>query len=130
MATPAPTTTDAPAPPPAGGSPLGAIARHPFRTLLAVLAIAIVLLIVFWDWNWFRRPVEKYVHAKTGRVLHIAGDLDVRLGWVPTITADRITFSNAAWAKRPLMAQADRVEARVELKPLFRGHVRIPVLRL
>ncbi|GAB6196655.1 AsmA family protein [Lysobacter xanthus] len=129
MSAPAPATADTP-PPPGGGSPLHAVLRHPFRTLFVLLAIAVVVLVVLWDWNWFRRPLEKYVHARTGRVLHIRGDLDVDLGWVPTVTADRITFSNADWAKRPLMAKADRVRARVELKPLFRGHVRIPSIRL
>ena len=130
MATTAPEPTETPPPRRGAGSPLGAIVRHPFRTLLTLLALAIILLIVFWDWNWFRRPIEKYVHARTGRELHIAGDLDVKLGWVPTISAERITFSNADWAKRPLMAKTDRVEARVEIKPLFKGQVRIPSIRL
>jgi uncharacterized protein involved in outer membrane biogenesis len=129
MATDAVATADAP-PPEGGGSPFGAIARHPFRTLLALLAIAILLLIVFWDWNWFRRPIEKLVHARTGRTLHIAGNLDVDLGWVPTVTAERITFSNAPWAKRPLMAKTNKVTMQVELKPLLKRQVRIPSIRL
>ena len=124
MATTTATPDDTP-PPQHRGGPFGAILRHPFRTLLALLAIAIVLLIIFWDWNWFRRPIEKIVHAKTGRVLHIAGNLDVRLGWVPTISAERITFSNAPWAKRPLMATSNKVTLKLELKPLLRRQVRI-----
>ncbi|HEY4581924.1 MAG TPA: AsmA family protein [Lysobacter sp.] len=122
------TTPDTP--PAVPGSPLGAVRRHPLRTLLALLAIAIVLLIVFWDWNWFRRPIEKIVHARTGRTLHIAGDLDVDLGWVPVVTADRITFSNADWARRPLMASTDRLRFRIDLKSLFRRRVVIPSLAL
>ncbi|WP_133500332.1 AsmA family protein [Cognatilysobacter terrigena] len=129
MATTASTPADTP-PPKHGGSPLGAILRHPFRTLLALLAIAIILLIIFWDWNWFRRPIEKIVHVKTGRELHINGNLDVKLGWVPTISAERVTFSNATWARRPLMAQTDKVTARVEIKPLFKRHVRIRAIWL
>nr|WP_235893521.1 AsmA family protein [Lysobacter lacus] len=104
--------------------------RHPFRTLLALLAVGIILLIIFWDWNWFRRPIEKYVHAKTGRTLHIDGNLAVDPGWVPTITAERVTFSNAGWAKRPLMAKTDKVTLRVELEPLFKHQVRIPSIQL
>ncbi|WP_407909924.1 AsmA family protein [Lysobacter claricitrinus] len=129
MSTTASETADTP-PPDHGRSPLGAVLRHPFRTLLALLAIAIILLIIFWDWNWFRRPIEKIVHAKTGRELHINGNLDVKLGWVPTVSAERITFSNAPWAKRPLMAQSDKVTIRVELKPLFKRQVHIPAMWL
>lgn len=128
--TTAPEPADAPPPEHRGGGPLGAILRHPFRTVLALLAIAIVLLIVFWDWNWFRRPIERVVHARTGRELHIAGNLDVKLGWVPTISAERITFSNAPWAKRPLMAKTDKVTLKLELKPLFKRQVRIPAIWL
>lgn len=134
--TPSSATVDAPAAADASGTPRGpnpllAIARHPFRTLLVLLAIAIVLLIVFWNWNWFRRPIERLVHAGTGRVLHIEGDLDVpRLGWVPTITAERVSFGNAAWAKRPIMMKTDRLELQVELRPLLKKRVRIPSLRL
>ncbi|HZX80694.1 MAG TPA: AsmA family protein [Lysobacter sp.] len=123
-------TAPAPQKPDGPGSPLGALRRHPIRTLLAILAIAIVLLIVFWDWNWFRRPIEKLVHAKTGRTLHIAGDLDVDLGWVPVVTADRITFSNADWARRPLMASTDRLRFGIELKSLLKRRVVIPSLAL
>jgi hypothetical protein len=130
MATDAAAPTDTPPPAQGGGSPLGALVRHPFRTLFALLAVAIILLIIFWDWNWFRRPIEKLVHAKTGRTLHIAGNLDVDLGWIPTISAERITFSNAPWAKRPLMARTDKVTLRLELKPLLKRRVRIPSIRL
>ena len=129
MATETADTPDSAPTPPAGG-PLTPLRRHPIRTLLALLAVAIVVLIVLWDWNWFRRPVEKIVHAKTGRTLHIAGDLDVDLGWVPVITADRITFSNADWARRPLMASTDRLRFAIDLKSLFRRRVVIPSLAL
>ncbi|GGZ53515.1 membrane protein [Lysobacter xinjiangensis] len=129
MATETADTPDSAPTPPTGG-PLAALRRHPIRTLLALLAVAIVVLIVLWDWNWFRRPIEKIVHAKTGRTLHIAGDLDVDLGWVPVITADRITFSNADWARRPLMASTDRLRFAVDLKSLFRRRVVIPSLAL
>ena len=129
MATETADTPDSAPTPPTGG-PLAALRRHPIRTLLALLAVAIVVLIVLWDWNWFRRPIEKIVHAKTGRTLHIAGDLDVDLGWVPVITADRITFSNADWARRPLMASTDRLRFAIDLKSLFRRRVVIPSLAL
>ncbi|HEY4559190.1 MAG TPA: AsmA family protein, partial [Lysobacter sp.] len=129
MATGTADTPDTEPAPPSGG-PLAALRRHPIRTLLALLAIAIVVLILLWDWNWFRRPIEKIVHAKTGRTLHIAGDLDVDLGWVPVITADRITFSNADWARRPLMASTDRLRFAIDLRSLFKRRVVIPSLAL
>ena len=87
------------------------------------------MLILLWDWNWFKGPVERAVQARTGRALHI-GNLDVDLGRTTTIRGDRITFANASWAKQPQMASADRVEIDVRLWPLLRGSVQLPEIRL
>ncbi|WP_146257090.1 AsmA family protein, partial [Stenotrophomonas maltophilia] len=89
-------------------------------TVLVFLLAVILVVIALWDWNWFKGPVERAVHARTGRALHI-GHLDVDLGRTSTIRADAITFANAAWAKQPNMATADRVEIDVRVWPLLRG---------
>ncbi|MGE8280436.1 MAG: AsmA family protein [Stenotrophomonas sp.] len=101
------------------------------RSLIVAAAIiaALVVLILLWDWNWFKGPVERAVQARTGRALHI-GNLDVDLGRTTTIRGDRITFANASWAKQPQMASADRVEIDVRLWPLLRGSVQLPEIRL
>jgi len=95
----------------------------------AVLLAALVVLLALWDWNWFKGPVERLVQARTGRALHI-GNLDVDLGRTSTLRADRVTFANAGWAKRPDMARADRVEIDLRLWPLLRGSVQLPEIRL
>jgi len=95
----------------------------------AAIIAALVVLILLWDWNWFKGPVERAVQARTGRALHI-GNLDVDLGRTTTIRGDRITFANASWAKQPQMASADRVEIDVHLWPLLRGSVQLPEIRL
>jgi len=101
------------------------------RWLIVAAAIiaALVVLILLWDWNWFKGPVERAVQARTGRALDI-GNLDVDLGRTTTIRGDRITFANASWAKQPQMASADRVEIDVRLWPLLRGSVQLPEIRL
>ncbi|MEN5061710.1 AsmA family protein [Luteimonas sp. TWI1416] len=108
----------------------GAFSGHPGRIVLGVIAVLVLLLLIFWDWNWFKRPVERIVHAQTGRVLQIGGDLDVDLGRVTTVRADRLRFANADWAKDRTMAAADRLELQVEVFPLLRGRIRLPEIRL
>ncbi len=111
--------------------PLASVARHPWIVALTVLLIAIIVLVLLWDWNWFKGPVERYVHAKTGRSLVIGGNLDVHLARTTVVQADAVSFGNAAWAKTPLMAQADRVEFSVHLWPLLlHRDAQIPDLRL
>ena len=108
--------------------------RRPSRRALygigAVLA-ALVLLLVLFDWNWFKRPIERLVEARTGRPLSIGGDLDVDLGSVTTVKAEKLRFGNATWSKEPTMAAADRAEIDFELWPLiFKRQTRIPEIRL
>ena len=60
--------------------------RHPLLAVGTLVALLIVLLILIWDWNWFKRPIERRVSAATGRTFHIDGDLSVKLAWQPRIT--------------------------------------------
>lgn len=107
------------------------IGRHPWWTLLAVLAIAIAVLVALWDWNWFRGPIERQVQARTGRSFEIAGNLDVDPGRITTIRADALRFGNAPWSKTPTMASTDRLELRIALWPLLlHREVLIPEIRL
>ncbi len=111
--------------------PLDIVTGHPWLTVLGVMLLAVVLLILFWDWNWFKGPIERQVQARTGRTFKIGGELDVDLGRVTTIRADALSFGNASWSKEPTMAALDRLELRIEPLPLiFRRDVRISGLRL
>ena len=98
--------------------------------LVGAVCAAIVLLVLLWDWNWFRGPVERLVEARTGREFDIGGDLDVDLGRVTTVTADGLRLGNPGWAKTAEMASAKRLVLQVESWPLLLGRVRLPELRL
>ena len=104
--------------------------RHPWWTLAAVLGIGLVVLILLWDWNWFKRPIERRVTAQTGRSFHIDGNLDVDLGRTLTIRADGLRFGNAPWAREREMGTLQRLEFDLRFWPLLRGDVRIPRIAL
>ncbi len=105
--------------------------QHPWLTGFGVLALAIAILILVWDWNWLRRPIERFVQAQTGRELHIDGDLDVDLGRMTRVSAERLRFGNATWSKEKEMAKTDRLAFSFELLPaIFRRDFRVPELRL
>jgi uncharacterized protein involved in outer membrane biogenesis len=97
----------------------------------AVTAAALIVLVVLFDWNWFKGPIERRVSAATGREFTIGGDLDVDLGQVTTVRASALRFSNAPWSREPTMASADHAEMDVEVWPLiFQRETRIPEIRL
>lgn len=100
--------------------------RHPWWTGAFLFLAGLVVLLLLWDWNWFKRPIERRVTAQTGRSFHIDGNLDVDLGRTLTIRADGLRFANASWAREPEMASTRRLEFDLRFWPLLRGHVQIP----
>ncbi|KRG70215.1 AsmA family protein [Pseudoxanthomonas dokdonensis] len=98
--------------------------------ILGSIAAALVVLLVLFDWNWFKGPVERAVTARTGRSFHIGGDLDVDLGRRITIRASQLEFGNAPWARLPNMAAARQAEVDVMFWPLLRGKVDVAEIRL
>ena len=97
---------------------------------MAAVALASIVLVLLWDWNWFKGPVERVVESRTGRSFEIGGDLDVDLGRITTVRADRLQLGNAAWSRQATMARADRLELRIAPLALLRGEIRIPEIRL
>ena len=91
--------------------------RHPVWTGALV---ALVMLVLLFDWNWLRHPLERYVSGKTQRTFTIS-DLDVKLGWklTPTIRMKDLHFANAKWSSNgAVMASAEAVEFSVSLRDL------------
>lgn len=111
-------------------TPLLALRRHPWLTALGIVLLLIALLVMIWDWNWFKGPIERQVEARTGRDFDIGGDLDVDLGLTTTIRADKLRFANADWSDTPEMASADRLELAIQVWPLFRHRLLVPDVRL
>lgn len=99
------------------------------RYSLAGLVGALLLLVILFDWNWFRHPLERYVSNKTHREFRLS-DLHVRLGWTPTIRMRDVVFANAPWAGPDPMAKIGTVEFSVSLRDLIDGKVLLPRVAL
>lgn len=110
------------------------ISRHGFlkKLLITVLCICVllVLLVVFFPWDWLRGPINNYVSEKTGRRFEITRHLDVRLGRTATVIADGVEFANPAWAKEPYLLKAEGAEFDIRLWPLLSGRVELPRISL
>ena len=108
--------------------------RKPSRRttgIAALLLAALVAVILLFDWNWLKGPLERLVQVQTGRTFNIDGDLDVELGRITSVRMDKLRFGNAPWSRKPTMASADRAQIDFELWPLLsRRQARIPWIRL
>ena len=101
------------------------------KITLAVLAL-LVLVVLLFDWNWLRGPMNRYISDKTQREF-TSSDLHVRLGWNPVIRLRDVYFANADWASggadKP-MARIGTLEFSVSLRKLFDGEVLVPRVAL
>ena len=107
----------------------GKVAVRWIASVFAVLSIALILFFALFEWNWLRGPVGRYASNRLDREVRITGDLDVKLFTrTPRVTADGITVRQPAWAGSGYMVQMQRLTVEVELFPLLRGDVRLPLL--
>ena len=94
---------------------------HAWRIVLLVLAALLVALLLTFDWNWFKGPIERRVSTALGRPFRIEGDLHVDLGSVLVIEAKQLSLANAPWSKDEEMAHADMIRVEVPFWSLMRG---------
>src|SRR6478736_2944901 len=93
--------------------------HHPLLLASAFITLLVAFIILVWDWNWFKPPIERRVSAATGRSFHIDGDLSVKLAWKPRITMDGLRLGNLPGNPDPQMASAQRMQFRLHLLPLL-----------
>lgn len=97
---------------------------------LLVLIVAIALLLAFFDWNRLRAPISSQISSQLDRRFEIQGDLDVKLGWTPRITVNKIELANAEWGSEPEMLSLDRLVFSIRLPDLLKGKIVLPEIHL
>lgn len=97
---------------------------------LVILVALLALLLAFFPWDTLRGPLNRYVSDKTGRHFEITRKLDVKLGRNTRILADGIVFANPEWAKDPYLVKAEAAEIQVELLPLLKRRIVLPLIEL
>lgn len=106
------------------------IRRRKLGIGLAGLAVALLALVLLWDWNWLRGPLEARVEQQTGRRFVIGGDLDVDIGWHPRVRLEQVTLGNPSWARTPQMFAAEVAELTLDLPALLGGRLYLPRVAL
>ena len=107
-----------------------------FRLLLGLVAVVVAVvvaaaaIIMTADTRQMAGLISERVKAATGRELVIAGDMEMKLSLVPTLSAADVRFGNAAWGSQPDMVRLDGVEIGLELLPLLSGDIRLSALTL
>lgn len=109
---------------------------------LVVLLAVLVLIIVFFDWNRIKPPLNAKVSEELHRPFAINGNLAVIWqrepdeggwrAWVPWphVVAEDLSLGNPDWSKKPNMVTLKRVELRISPLALLAQRVVIPRIDL
>ncbi|GAN67686.1 AsmA family protein [Acetobacter orleanensis] len=107
-------------------------ARHPVLKTLGGVALAVLLLILFWSWDWFVPLVNSKATALLHRKTTIA-HLHVQLGRVTTIKVDalRIEQPKPFEKEKDQFAQAKSLTVSVDVwSYLWHRRLRLPLIAL
>nr|MBA3811184.1 AsmA family protein [Caulobacteraceae bacterium] len=93
------------------------------------LLLALIFLIVLFQWNWLRGPLAGYLGGQLHRPVAIKGDLKVHpWSWSPWATLDDVTVGNPAWAGGGTMARLPRLKVQIRLPALLGGDLVMPLV--
>ncbi len=136
MPTPAPEPAVEPPPSPDGGSapPPAAIPRRrrAWRIARNVVLALVGLIVAIWlvlyitKGRFLKHTFERYVGGQTHRPVRVDGDF--QLYFAPfriKFLAERMTIANPAWATRPYLFKADRIDTRIAPLSLLWGKRRL-----
>ena len=109
----------------------GTLSRILSLLLVGILGIIVAagLLLAFPPAGLVKDQIEKAASAAIGRTVTI-GDARVKILPVPTLGFDNMTIANADGAGGAQLFQAETINARLQLKPLFSGKAEIESLEI
>ena len=92
--------------------------------LCLIMVVAVYVLLTQIDFNRYKESIVKLAYEQTGRQLSI-GDIGVKISLNPLIEVKDVTFSNAEWAKEPVMVSAQSVQLGFAIMPLLQKKIEV-----
>jgi AsmA family protein len=91
------------------------------RAALA-LGTACAFVVVLFDWNWFRHPVEQYLQHRSHREVRIGHlDIDIGLTLEPTVHLRDVHVQNASWGSERPAAIVGAASFTFSLRSVWEG---------
>jgi uncharacterized protein involved in outer membrane biogenesis len=94
--------------------------------IIGVLVVAIVLVVVFFQWSWLKGPLEARLSAMTGKKVTIDGPITGTKSWVPTIHFSQVRIEAPEFTAAPKVATIGDVAVSIDLKQLLHGKIDFP----
>lgn len=99
-------------------------------TVAGAALLLLAGLVLAFDSNWLKGPIERAVSERMGRPFEIRGEFDIDPGLHPRFLMADVRLANPDWAAEPDTLRVQRAEFTLALLPLLRGRVVLPDVRL
>ncbi len=87
--------------------------------LIMALMVTVYVLLATYDYNKLKPRIARMVEDATGRELNLGGEIDLAIGFSPSLVVTDVALSNASWGSQPQMIEIERLQAQVRLLPLL-----------
>jgi uncharacterized protein involved in outer membrane biogenesis len=98
--------------------------------LMVTLVVTAYLILASYDYNKFKPRITQAVKDATGRELTLGGDIELAIGFSPSLVVADVTFANAVWGSQPQMMKAEKLQVQVHLLPLLFGDAELEGIAL
>jgi uncharacterized protein involved in outer membrane biogenesis len=99
--------------------------------VLGSILVVVVLVVLLFQWNWLKGPIEARLGRATGKEVTIAGDIHGQWRWHPRIVFDDVQIRDPAWkGEGEQVGKIEHAEIVVSVPALLRGGLELPEIRL
>ena len=98
--------------------------------LIIVSIAAFYVFLATYDYNKIKPRISIMVKNATGRELNLAGELDLAIGFSPSLVVTDFALANASWGSQPQMITVQKLQVQVRLLPLLHRNVEVKNISL
>ena len=84
-----------------------------------ILVVTAYLILASYDYNKLKPRITQAVKDATGRELTLGGDIELAIGFSPSLVVADVMLANAPWGSQPQMMKAEKLQVQVHLLPLL-----------
>ena len=94
-------------------------------SIVIIIIVTAYIILSNYDYNKLKPHIERSAYEATGRELKLGGDIELKIGFTPSLVVENVSFQNAEWGSRPEAMSIRRFEVQVAILPLLRGIIEV-----
>jgi uncharacterized protein involved in outer membrane biogenesis len=93
--------------------------------LIIALMVTVYVFVATYDYNKLKPRIARMVKDVTGRELRLGGEINLAIGFSPSLVVTDVALANVSWGSQPQMIEIEKLQANVRLLPLLFKDVQV-----